>query len=261
MSSPIKCACTDFYESDIVKFLLGDSFHPGGLELTKKLGEAVGLKPTDTVLDVASGQGTSACWLAKTFGCRVTGVDLSEQNLAVARAKAIEEQVEEQVCFVLGDAEKLPFPNNQFDVVVSECAFCTFPGKEIAAREKYRVLKPGGWLGFTDMAVDQKHLPEEMKGLLFHAACIADARTVEEYHQILGEAGFTDLTAVDCRDSLVEMMSLIRQRLFMAELAVGLKKLDLGKIDFAQGKRWLTLSEELIKNGVISYVLIKGRKA
>ena len=177
MSSSIKCACTDFYESDIVKFLLGDSFHPGGLELTKKLGEAVVLKPADSVLDVASGPGTSACLLAKSFGCRVTGVDLSELNLAGARARAMEEQVEEQVCFVLGDAEKMPFSDNQFDVVISECAFCTFPAKSIAAREKYRVLKPGGRLGFTDMAVDQKQLPEEMKSLLFHAACIADART------------------------------------------------------------------------------------
>jgi arsenite methyltransferase len=259
VSSLIKCACTNFYESDVVKYLLGDSFHPGGLDLTEKLGEAVGLKSTDRVLDVASGQGASACFLASTFGCQVTGVDLSEKNLIVAQARAIDEQVEGQVNFVTGDAESLPFSDNQYDVVVSECAFCTFPSKEIAAREMYRTLKPGGSMGFTDMAVDQKRLPEEMKSLLFHAACIADARSVEEYHQILGEAKFTELTVIDCREGLVEMVSAIKQRLFMAELAAGLKKLNLD-IDFAQGKRWLAQAEELIKSGVISYVLITGHK-
>ena len=260
MSGQIKCACTNFYENDLVKYLLGDSFHPGGLALTQELGEALELKASDAVLDVASGQGTSAHFLAAAFKCRVTGVDLSEKNLDIARARSIQENPQELVTFVKGDAESLPFPDHTFDAVISECAFCTFPSKEIAAREKFRILKPGGWMGLTDMAVDQKQLPEEMKGLLFHAACIADARTVEEYHEILGEAGFTKLSAVDCREALREMLASIKQRIFMAELAVGLKKLDLGDIDFAKGKHWLALSEELINKGIITYVLITGQR-
>ncbi|MCL5289733.1 MAG: methyltransferase domain-containing protein [Bacillota bacterium] len=260
MTNQIKCACSNFYESDAVKYLLGHSFHPGGLALTQKMGEAVGLKSGHNLLDVASGQGTSACFLARTFGCSATGVDLSKKNLELARSRARQEGIEDKVSFVPGDAESLPFAEKQFDVVVSECAFCTFPSKEIAAREKFRVLKPGGHLGFTDMAVDQQRLPEEMKDMLFHAACVADARTVEEYHQILGDAGFIHLTAVDCREALSQMLADIKQRLFMAELAVGLKKLHLGDIDFAKGKSWLALGEKLLYEGVISYVLITGQR-
>ncbi|MCL4442267.1 MAG: methyltransferase domain-containing protein [Firmicutes bacterium] len=148
MSERIKCACTSFYEQDAVKYLLGESFHPGGVDLTHKLGLALGLKNSDTVLDVASGQGTSAVFLARTFGCSVTGVDLSKANIEVAEKNAADSGVS-NVLFRAGDAEKLPASDQEFCAVVSECAFCTFPDKETASKEIYRVLKAGGKGGIT----------------------------------------------------------------------------------------------------------------
>lgn len=257
MTEQIKCACTDFYEQDAVKYLLGDSFHPGGLNLTKKLGQELSLHETDQVLDIASGEGTSAIFMARTFGCGVTGVDLSMANLELAQKKA-DENCLSNVLFRLGDAEKLPTADQEFSSVISECAFCTFPDKKTAAAEMFRVLKPGGKVGITDMVVEQETLPEEMKTLLYHAACVADARTAEGYNEILKNAGFQDLKYFDHSYTLNEMLSDIRKKLLFAELAVGLKKLDLGEIDFANVKRILAEAEDLVKRGVIGYGIITG---
>lgn len=259
MTEQIKCACTGFYEQDAVKYLLGDSFHPGGLDLTKKLGQAIALQENDQVLDIASGEGTSAFFMAQTFGCMVTGVDLSRANLELAQKKAAENGLH-KVFFRLGDAEKLPVANKEFSSVISECAFCTFPDKKTAAAEMYRVLKPGGKVGITDMVVEQETLPEEMKTLLYHAACVADARTAEGYIGILESAGFRNLQYFDHSYTLNEMLNDIRKRLLLAELAVGLKKMDLGDIDFANVKKILAEAEDLVKRGVIGYGIITGVK-
>src|SRR6266581_4141441 len=141
----VKACCAAVYQNDYVRLLLGNSFHPGGAELTGHLGEVLGLGPADHVLDVASGKGTSAFVLADAFGCRVTGLDYGERNVAEANA------ANHPLCnFRPGDAERLPFPDASFDAVISECAFCTFPDKPTAAGEMQRVLKPYGRLGLTD---------------------------------------------------------------------------------------------------------------
>lgn len=261
MDNQIKCSCVSFYENNFTKFLLGDAFHPGGLELTGRMAGEIGLNAHDLVLDVACGQGATAIYLARNFGCRVLGVDLSEANLSLAGEKANAQGVGDKVTFLQGDAERLPVEEGSCSAVISECAFCTFPDKDTAASEMLRVLEPGGRLGQTDMTVDRARLPEEMQTLLFRAACIADARTAGEYQQILAGASFTGLNATDCSETLFELTDHIRRRLLMAELAVGLKKLDLGAVDFGKAKQWLAMAEELIRGGVIGYVLITGRKS
>ena len=82
----VKQCCARLYESDFAKMLLGDSFHPGGLKLTERLGTLLGLTAQSRVLDIASGKGTSALFLAERFGCEVLGIDYSGQNVEKASA-------------------------------------------------------------------------------------------------------------------------------------------------------------------------------
>ncbi len=70
----IKVCCATFYESDAIRMLIGESFHPGGLALTHKLGEVLGFNGECHVRDVAWGMGTSAGLSAGKFCCTVTGV-------------------------------------------------------------------------------------------------------------------------------------------------------------------------------------------
>ncbi|RMF78060.1 MAG: class I SAM-dependent methyltransferase, partial [Chloroflexi bacterium] len=132
------------YESYWARLLLDETFHPGGLELTRRLGELLGLRPGMRVLDVASGKGESALFLAQEFGCQVIGVDYSAQLVDEANDHAAAHGLADDVRFEHGDAEALPYPDASFDAVICECAFCVFTDKAQAAHEITRVLKPGG---------------------------------------------------------------------------------------------------------------------
>src|SRR5262249_39476312 len=81
-SLSIKACCADLDASDLARQVLGDSFHPGGIELTQRLGVLVGVGSESRVLDLASGRGASALHLAGRFGCQVVGVDYSTANVS-----------------------------------------------------------------------------------------------------------------------------------------------------------------------------------
>ena len=95
----VKQCCARLYESDFAKMLLGDSFHPGGLKLTERLGTLLGLTAQTRVLDIASGKGTSALFLAERFSCEVLGIDYSGQNVEQSCAAAAAKGVDSRVSF------------------------------------------------------------------------------------------------------------------------------------------------------------------
>ncbi len=259
LDATVKQCCATFYGSDAARFLLGESFHPGGTQLTHELGQRLGLGPHSRVLDVASGQGTSALYLAETFGCEVVGIDFSEENVRLARANADERGFGTRVTFVLGDAEHLPFPNADsdagFSAIVCECAFCTFPNKAAAAAEFFRVLAPGGRLGLTDLTKVAAAAPE-LDGLLAWIACIGDAQATESYETWLRSAGFEIAERLDRSGCLVEMVRRVSGRLLIAELMTGLRKLDLPGFDPAQVKQFLAAASKAISRGELGYVLL-----
>ena len=255
----IKVCCATFYQSDLVRMLLGDVFHPGGLALTRHLGEAIELGPGDQVLDVACGRGSSAVHLAERFGCTVTGLDYGLENIAAAEAHAAESGVAHLTTFRQGDAEGLPFDDGLFGVVISECSFCTFPDKPAAAAEMNRVLRSGGRLGLTDMTVSGP-LPEQIETLLAWVACVAGAGTPEDYVTTLQAAGFASFVVEDQRSVLLDMVSDVRRKLMGVELAVGLGKLDLGDLSLDEGKRLARRAVELIEDGTVGYTLITAKK-
>ncbi len=161
----VKQCCARLYESDFAKMLLGDSFHPGGVKLTERLGTLLGLTAQTRVLDIASGKGTSALFLAECFGCEVLGIDYSEQNVEQANAAAAAKGLDKRVNFRTGDAERLPVAESSFDAIICECAFCTFPDKPTAANEFSRVLRSGGGIGLSDLTRGSV-LPKELDGCL-----------------------------------------------------------------------------------------------
>lgn len=93
-------------------------------------------------LDLCCGQGSVAKELL-AHGCVVTGLDFSQAMLALARSRLREAE------FLEGDAQALPFPDGQFDRVLSNFGICHVPDQPLALAEAHRVLRPGGWLGLT----------------------------------------------------------------------------------------------------------------
>ena len=255
----VKQCCATFYGSDFARLLLGDSFHPGGTQLTERLGNLLALTRDSQVLDVASGRGTSAFHLAESFGCKVTGVDLSEENVRLATAEASQRGLAGQINFQLDDAERLPFGDETFDAILCECAFCTFPSKAVAAQEFFRVLKPGGQLGLSDLTRTEATIPE-LEGLLSWIACVGDALPADRYVAILQQAGFEVPNIEDHNDSLVEMVRQIQAKLLGAEIVAGLKKIDLHGVDFTTGKQFAQAALQATRSGALGYVVIAARK-
>ena len=95
-----------------------DQFHTRGLAATAELGKLVGITADMSVLDVGSGVGGPARFLAATYGCRVTGIDLSEPFVEAARYLTQRTGQSERVLFEAASALDLPFDDGQFDVVL-----------------------------------------------------------------------------------------------------------------------------------------------
>ena len=254
----LKSCCAALYEKDWVRLLLGDSYHPGGLALTERLGELLELRPGMRVLDVAAGRGTSAIHLTRKFGCEVVGMDLSAEMVRQATERAEEAAVSDRVSFRQGDAERAPFEEDAFDAVICECAFCTFPDKPTAAREFARVLRPGGKVGLSDLTLESA-LPSELESLLSWVACIADARPLEEYAAHLRKAGCDSIRTEAHHDALAQMVKEIRGRLATAQVLVALKKIELPGVDLAQAQTVARSAEEAIREGKLGYALIVGQ--
>jgi ubiquinone/menaquinone biosynthesis C-methylase UbiE len=255
----IKACCAAVYQSDWARLLLGESFHPGGMALTERLGHALDLKPGTRVLDIAAGRGASAIHLAKMFGCAVVGVDLGPQSVRQANVAAESSGMGQLVRFIRGDAERLPVEGATFDVVICECAFCTFPDKSTAAREITRALKPGGYVGISDLTRNGES-PEDLRSLLAWIACIADARPVTEYERILSGAGLV-IEIVEPHDEvLAEYVRNIQARLLGAELMIGLKRLELPEVNFDEAKALARAAARAVRMGRFGYAVLVASK-
>jgi ubiquinone/menaquinone biosynthesis C-methylase UbiE len=259
MNEDLKSCCATLYESDFARLLLGDSFHPGGLRLTQRLGELLQLGPRARVLDVASGKGESAIFMAQSFGCEVIGIDFGRENVKDATSRASEAKITHLVSFRQGDAEKIDFPDTSFDAVICECAFCTFPDKPAAASEFARVLRPGGGVGLSDLTRSTT-LPPELTGLLAWISCIADARPVEEYAAYLRSAGISGIEIEPHDEALAEMVRDIQGKLLGAELMSKLQKVDLEGVDFAQAKALARAAADAVRSKTLGYAVIVGRR-
>ena len=259
-AADVKQCCASLYGSDAARLLLGNSFHPGGVALTHELATRLQLGPDSKVLDVACGCGTSALALAETFNCEVVGVDLSEANVRSAREQAQARKLVGRARFEVSDAEALHYPDGSFDAVLCECAFCTFPSKGAAAAELYRVLKPGGRLGVSDLTRQADALTEELYGLLAWISCIADAQPMERYTAWLTGAGFTDVVTQDRSVCLMEMAQRVRGKLGVVEIMIALKKLELPGWDLAQAKGFARAAIVAIEKGQLGYGILVAHK-
>ena len=210
---PQLACCSDLYELDLVRDLLGDSLHPGGLALTRSLAKTMGLSAGQALLDVACGPGRSSIMLAQTYKCHVTGVDLSRKAVGMGQREAQRYRLEPLATFLTGDASCLPFSQNVFDAALCECSLTLFPDDQKALAEMARALKPGGRLGLSDVTFVLDALPPALDFLETQAMCIPFETGPEKYTQAMESVGLTVEQATDCSQTLFSLLEDIRGKL------------------------------------------------
>jgi ubiquinone/menaquinone biosynthesis C-methylase UbiE len=252
-----KGCCARLYESDAVRWLLDGQLHPGGERLTRRLAQFAGIERGQRVLDVACGTGATALLLARELECEVVGVDLGSRSIAQATDAARAAGLAARVRFVLGDAEELPFPDAGFDVALSECSLCTFPDKRRAIAEMARVVGAGGAIAIADVTADLKVLPEQLRSAAARVACVADARSVDDYASLLRDAGWERVAIEPHDDDLRAMADRVEARLRIARmLAPRGEQRDRA----AEAASLARMAIDAVARGTLGYALIVARR-
>ena len=153
------------------------------------------LGPGETVLDLGSGGGIDVLLSARRVGPtgKAYGLDMTEEMLALARANAAQAGAT-NVEFLKGQIEAIPLPAQTVDVVISNCVVNLSTDKPAVFAETFRVLKPGGRLGISDVVAEDQLSPADRAERGAWVGCIAGALSKTEYETQLAAAGFTDIS-------------------------------------------------------------------
>jgi len=227
--------------------------HPGGTEITEELAELCNIREGKSVLDVACGTGESACFIAEKFKCKVMGIDASEYMIQKAREKAKNRRVE--VEFKIANAHNLPFGENLFDAVISECTTCLLH-KEKAISEMKRVCKSGGYVGIHDVCWKDK-TPVSIKRKL---AEIEGERpeTLDGWKKLFEDAGLVDVIAIDKSHLMKRWRVEIKKKLgIIGQLRIFAKVLRNWGLS---GLKTIRESQSIFESEHIGYGIIVGRK-
>lgn len=166
-----------------------DEFHIGGSLATRSFLDQVSITPGDHVLDIGCGLGGSSRFAARAYGCRVTGVDLTDAYVEAGRVLSSWVGLKDRVSLVQGNALAMDFSANTFDKAFMLHVGMNIPDKLLLAEEAWRVLKPGGVFGIYDV------MRVSSEDLLFPVpwATVPETSSVAapgDYKNALDSAGF-----------------------------------------------------------------------
>jgi len=194
-------------EEDFFDFAaeVGLTKHLGNLESTKRLIDLCQIKPGDYVLDVGCGVGATPVYLASQISCQVMGVDILPSMVERAQKMADKQGVNHLAAFRVADAQELPFPDNHFDVVITESVTAFPQDKQQAVNEYARVLKTGGYVGLNESTWLKTPIPEEIASWTSSQVGSSATPLLQgEWTALLNRAGFrnlsVDIQEIDIKD-------------------------------------------------------------
>ncbi|CAG0979980.1 MAG: methyltransferase domain-containing protein [Candidatus Methanoperedens sp.] len=242
--------------------------HPGGYELSKRIGEIADIKGKK-VLDVACGRGAFACYYARNFNTHVIGVDINPKMVEASIERARKDGMEHLTEFKVADALSLPYPDSSFDAVINECAVGLTSDPQKCLNEMVRVAKLGGDIVIHE-STWRKHLPENTKQELSLRLGTVPY-TLDEWVSMMKKAGVSDIYNEDW-SSIDKSLLKIREDRVITRLediySFKEKYFSLfPKILVKYGIKGLVYLNEsnkmfmpLYYNGTFGYYLVKGKK-
>ncbi len=190
-----------------------DEFHIGGREATTHAVAKMALAADRHVLDIGCGLGGAARYIAAHFGCKVTGIDLTPEFIAVANTLTELTGLQDKASFEVASALAMPFEDETFDAAITLHVAMNIPQRAALYAETARVMKPGAILAIFDV------MKKSDEALAFPVPWAASAETShlttpEEMRTLLGEAGFE---VGDVEDRTDFAVNFFKQRLAAAE--------------------------------------------
>lgn len=234
------CSVGALYSHPMVEAVLGGSLHPGGLALT--LDMCKGLGPNDHLLDVGCGKGTSARAVADATGCRVTGVDVSQESITEARRRNDNPRITFETIADLSDV------SGPFTAILSECVLCLQGAPADNLSEYHRLLAPGGRLLLSDVTVEEDDT--DFRSAAGFVACLGGAMPHAALLETVTAAGFDVTESASRRDLVQAVRDRIHSRVDVAAItdALGPQVTGLARL--------VDAAESALANGHLSYAAI-----
>jgi len=231
-----------------------DMLHAGGMKRTEELAEMCEISEGSIVLDAGCGFGRTAGHLAKKYGCKVVGIDISERMIEGAREKARKERVDDLVRFQVGNAESTHFKDESFDAVISE-GTTVLTDKQRALREYVRVTKRGGYIGLNELSWRRKP-SKEVIDRAFTDLQGVNPLEYDEWTNLLVDSGLKDIQSRTYKYTSISW-DIIRSLGLHALIIVGIKYLTNSKM-----RKWINRQEALFReySDYWGYGLYVGRK-
>ena len=165
------------------------------------------IKTGEVVVDLGCGGGLDVFLAAQKVGPtgRAVGIDMTPEMIRRAQAnaaKGIGGKPFTNVEFLWGHIDALPLEDGSADCIISNCVINLAPDKRAVFREMFRVLKPGGRVAISDIALKQQLPPELARDVAAYVGCIAGAIEIEEYRRGLLEVGFSGVDVTDTGSDL-----------------------------------------------------------
>lgn len=165
------------------------------------------LRAGEVVVDLGCGGGLDVLLASRKVGPagKAIGIDMTPDMIARARANAAQfgqGTAPANVEFHLARIEQLPLPDAAVDCLISNCVINLAPDKPAVFREMARVLKPGGRVAVSDIALKKPLPPEVGRDLLAYVGCLAGAVLIPDYERALREAGFAAVQVIDTKKDL-----------------------------------------------------------
>lgn len=176
---------------------VGTTKHMGGLAATRALAALCRFDPDTFVLDLGAGVGATPCYLARTYGARVVGIDIHRAMAAQARERARRENVADLVSFRIADARDLPFEDSVFNATIGESVVSFVDDKQRVLQEAARVTAPGGWVGFNE-EIWLKTPPQRLVGFA-KLAWNVEPLSSTDWAAMVEEAGLRDVVVERCK--------------------------------------------------------------
>ena len=182
----------------------GDDFLKACVNLNRMMAREARIDTGSHVLDLGCGNGNTSIWLAREWGCQVTGIDLSGVRIsnAIDDLSSHTESIRNRVRFEKCSATDLPFEDGSFSHVWSQATIYHVPDKDTTLKEAYRTLKPGGLMVFDDLIKPKPDISADARKYVYDRLLFDTDYSFQGYQEALEKTGFQVEDAKDLSSHL-----------------------------------------------------------